>query len=93
MGVAVMRSKATSNALGHFEPQITYTYLPACAHCGAPHPVVQRHADLHICTDCGYPASQAVTRHEKATLGGLWGRIAVLFLAVGKWLTALAKRI
>ncbi len=87
-----MAIRATSSALGHFEPELRYTFLPRCAQCHAPHPVAQKLPLLSTCPQCGCPSGAAVSRVERAKLYGLWGWVASLFLAIGKGLTALAKR-
>lgn len=48
------------------------TFLPRCAHCQAPHPIVQRSPDPSICPDCGMPAQLAQTAVEPAVVAIPW---------------------
>ena len=82
--------------LGHFEPEVSRTFLPGCKECGGSHPLARKgNHDKDVCPDCGSPAgSPGITRTDKAFLGsGMVNLVAKISLSIGKSLLNLSKRI
>jgi hypothetical protein len=89
--------KQDNSGLGHFEPELTRTFLPGCAHCGAAHPLARKPAQPDgTCPDCGKPSVAAGrTISEKAVIvgGGASGFVAKSCFKISEYLINLAKRI
>ncbi|RYE97510.1 MAG: hypothetical protein EOO77_38920 [Oxalobacteraceae bacterium] len=88
---------SSNGAAGHFEPEVTHTFLPGCRECGGSHPLARKpQQSPDRCPDCGAPAGKiGPTIREGAVLSGY--SPAALFsratLAIGAALTNLSKRI
>lgn len=80
---------------GTWEPSLTATFLPRCANCHAPHPLARGPLSVasDTCPDCGHPVGSSYSREVPASMGGLWGWIASIFLNIGRALRRLAKEV
>ncbi len=85
-----------TDVLGHFEPEVSRTFLPGCRNCGGSHPLARKgNHDPEKCPDCGEAVlAPGKTYVDRADLSGSLGlRIASVFLSMGKTLTNLAKKV
>jgi hypothetical protein len=82
------------NAVMIPEPFALVTPLPACANCGAIHPLARRpKLDVDDCPDCGHPLAELVTTEVPAALTGLWGLLFNLCTGLAKLLAQAGRRL
>lgn len=85
----------SSGVAGHFEPEVSHTFLPRCQHCGGSHPLARKPVmSADKCPDCGGDASQpgpTVTQTGRLGLHSPSVILGNLFLAIGRKLGSIAK--
>jgi len=89
---------SNNHSLGHFEAEVSRTFLPGCRACHAPHPLARKGyaGDPRFCPECRMPVDPAgATRTQRSVIVGRrgWVLIAELFMNIGIWLRNLAGRI